>query len=729
MKKILLGLASALCLLSNTAIAQTQTGFKCGNPALYNQLYQQFPELQGQEQAIDARVQEFIKNAPAGSLEKTRAGEVIIPLVFHIMHSYGAENISDAQVLDAVSILNRDYNKQNADTSAVITPFKNLIGNANFKFKLARKDPNGNCTNGIDRVYSYKTFRGDDASKLNSWSRNYYFNVWVTNQIGAPGSTTAGYAYKPQSLNGGFLNVYDGIIIIHEYIGSIGTGTPFRSRALTHEFGHSLGLDHTWGGTNLPTIACGDDGVIDTPPTEGHDYCATVDLWDSVCTPPVGSPIVVGPVHNTQNYMEYSYCTNMFTIGQVDKMKTTSFIDGNAQRNLLITPLAWQISGIDSTYAPCAPVSDFMPNRFFACLGTATPLTLSSQNKQSGTLTYNWTMPNSASNSATTANVSNVNFTTTGWQPISLATSNGNGTSNIAKNDKVYISDPANTYPINYAETFNDPANVAKWPVFNVYENYFTWKVVPTGGFNGGACIKMNTFDDRPAAQKYFGTPGGDYDDFISPAFNTTGCTGCTVNFWSSAATNTNNYTDASDSLAVYYSVNCGTSWARVDPVYAHFTNQKNNLFNKLQMPANYSPQGNSDWVARSIPLPAAAQSNATYFKFHYRSSNFSNNMYLDDIGVGNWPTEIMDLMARNNAFSIYPNPNNGTFSVSVKNIANTTIIITDVTGKVLDNITTDASVNNGSITTISKSLPSGIYFASLMHKGVKLSTQKFVVN
>jgi Pregnancy-associated plasma protein-A/Secretion system C-terminal sorting domain len=727
MKKILLGLATVLCLTSTTVIAQTQTGLKCGNPQVYTDLYKTYPELQAQEQAIDARVQEFIKNAPAGSLEKTRAGEVIIPLVFHIIHSYGLENISDAQVLDAVSILNRDYNKQNADTVGVIAPFKNLIGNAKFKFKLARKDPNGNCTNGIDRVYSYKTFKGDDASKLNSWSRNYYFNIWVTNSIGSAG--VAGYAYKPQSLNGGFLNVYDGIIILHDYVGSIGTGIPPYSRALTHEMGHSLGLDHTWGGTNNPTIACGDDGVIDTPPTEGHDKCTTADLYDSICTPPTGSPIVAGPIHNTQNYMEYSYCSLMFTNGQVDKMYNTSFIDGNAQRNLLITPLAWQISGIDSTYAPCAPVSDFMPNRFFACLGTATPLTLSSQNKQGGTLTYSWTLPNSSSNNGTGANLANVNFTTTGWQPISLATTNGNGTGNVSKNDKVYISDPANTYPINYFETFTEPSNVAKWPIFNTYENYFTWKVIPSGGYNGGACIKMNTYDDRPAAQKYFGTPGGDNDEFISPAFNTVGCTGCTVNFWSSAATSTNNFTDAYDNLSVYFSTNCGISWSTLSATQAQFTNQKNNLFNKLQMPANYSPQGNSDWIARSIPLPAGAQSSATYFKFVYKSSNSSNNMYLDDIGVGNWPTEIMDLMARNDAFSIYPNPNNGTFNISVKNIANTSIVITDVTGKVLDNITTDATANSASVITISKALPTGIYFASMMHKGVKLSTQKFVVN
>src|SRR4051812_14866269 len=46
-----------------------------------------------------------------------------IPVVFHILHVGGQENISDAQVQDAVSILNRDYNRRNADTANVVAQF------------------------------------------------------------------------------------------------------------------------------------------------------------------------------------------------------------------------------------------------------------------------------------------------------------------------------------------------------------------------------------------------------------------------------------------------------------------------------------------------------------------------------------------------------------------------------------------------------------------------------
>ena len=41
-----------------------------------------------------------------------------IPLVFHVLHNSGIENISRLQIEDAVSILNRDFRRQNADASA-----------------------------------------------------------------------------------------------------------------------------------------------------------------------------------------------------------------------------------------------------------------------------------------------------------------------------------------------------------------------------------------------------------------------------------------------------------------------------------------------------------------------------------------------------------------------------------------------------------------------------------
>jgi len=208
---------------------------------------------------------------------------ITIPIVFHILHLGGDENITNEQILNAVDLLNEDYRALNADADNVHPAFLDLVGDAEIQFALPTLDPNGNCTNGIDRIFSTETLVGDDGSKLNGWPRDKYLNVWITLFIGDEG--TAGYAYKPTSSTDQIFRLLDGILILQDYIGEIGSGTPFRSTALTHEIGHYLNLDHVWGNNNgvepdapqAPTghmvPDCGDDLVEDTPVTRGWNIC------------------------------------------------------------------------------------------------------------------------------------------------------------------------------------------------------------------------------------------------------------------------------------------------------------------------------------------------------------------------------------------------------------------------------------------------------------------------
>src|SRR5690606_11072977 len=68
-----------------------------------------------------------------------------IPIVFHILHNGGSENISEAQIFNALEVINRDFRKQNADTADVVPQFKSLIADVEIEFVLATKDPVGNC--------------------------------------------------------------------------------------------------------------------------------------------------------------------------------------------------------------------------------------------------------------------------------------------------------------------------------------------------------------------------------------------------------------------------------------------------------------------------------------------------------------------------------------------------------------------------------------------------------
>ena len=161
------------------------------------------------------------------------------------------------QILDAVSILNRDYRLQNSDANSVQSVFSGMPADIEVEFALATKAPNGQCFSGITRTVSALTNDGSDGDNQVSeiisnndvyngqWAGNRYLNIFVCAYIGG----AAGYTYTPYSNN---TSMYNGIRVLHDYVGSIGTSGSYSSRTLTHEVGHWLNLEHTWGPNNNP---------------------------------------------------------------------------------------------------------------------------------------------------------------------------------------------------------------------------------------------------------------------------------------------------------------------------------------------------------------------------------------------------------------------------------------------------------------------------------------------
>lgn len=229
-----------------------------------------------------------------------------IPVVFHIIHINGTENVSDASVYSLMTRLNTDFRMLNTDYSSNPPYFQSIGGDALIQFQLAKLDPNGNCTNGIERIYSHKTLNAGERSKLNQWPREKYFNVWVINTLEVDPGTVGlvlAYATFPSSVNTfGFPS--DGVIMRSDQV----NGT---SRTLTHEVGHWLGLEHTWGNTQVATV-CGDDGVSDTPPNKGH--FSTCPAYDFFCD-------------NTALTSTYAFSSVTTTSGTTDPTATPYVVD------------------------------------------------------------------------------------------------------------------------------------------------------------------------------------------------------------------------------------------------------------------------------------------------------------------------------------------------------------------------------------------------------------------
>lgn len=253
----------------------------------------------------------------------------VIPVVVHVIHKGEAlgtgSNISDAQVISQITTLNNDFRKK-VGTRGYNA---NIVGSdANIEFALAVRDPNGNPTNGIDRVSFCKTSWWDDEIETilkpqTIWNPNKYLNIWVTPDIVSTIGDVLGYAQFPSASGLSGLDEpdmssdanTDGVVVAHKYFGNLDYNDGSFNldikygygRTTTHEVGHWLGLRHIWGDES-----CGNDYVADTPIHEkSNDECFTHPKPNSCGTPD----------EMFENYMDYTedICMNIFTVNQVDR--------------------------------------------------------------------------------------------------------------------------------------------------------------------------------------------------------------------------------------------------------------------------------------------------------------------------------------------------------------------------------------------------------------------------
>ncbi|MFN5171780.1 MAG: M43 family zinc metalloprotease, partial [Bacteroidota bacterium] len=232
---------------------------KCGSDQYHQHLKQSDPQISMAEAEINALLKE-------NTLE-SRAAIYTIPVVFHVIHTNGPENISREQILDQLRVLNNDFNLLNGNRTKLRAAFSGLAADCQIKFELAKIDPNGNCTEGINRVYSsagvQMSMSTEKVKSLINWNYKKYLNIWVVSSIsgGVDGGEVLGYAVFPWATNA----TRDGIVMKSDRVGTIGTAVASDSgRTLTHEVGHWLGLYHTF------QDGCdGGDQIDDTPPVNG----------------------------------------------------------------------------------------------------------------------------------------------------------------------------------------------------------------------------------------------------------------------------------------------------------------------------------------------------------------------------------------------------------------------------------------------------------------------------
>ena len=310
-----------------------------------------------------------------------KTGGLTIPVVVHVLHKGEAigvgTNISDAQILSAISNLNAVY----ANTFGTMPSV-----DMGVQFVMAARDPNCNATNGIVRVnasgVSGYTANGCQLNgtgvganettlkDLSKWPTDKYMNFWIVSELGGNngGCGVQGYANLPVGID-----AYNGSVMMAGTFGYDPTGTlgyvfgacGGDNSTVVHEVGHFLDLYHTFEG--------GDDGVC--PPTETS--CSTQN--DLVCdTPPHmhymtsnsalyfscanghANECSTGNMDQViHNIMNYTSCPDRFTAGQKTRMQAclassrlslTVSLGGTAPSGSFTAPIA----------AGCTPLTSGM---------------------------------------------------------------------------------------------------------------------------------------------------------------------------------------------------------------------------------------------------------------------------------------------------------------------------------------------------------------------------------
>lgn len=867
------------------------------------------PDLLRMEAEYEQSLQDYLQ-ARKG-LRDDDDHEYVIPVVFHVLYNPNSatdgHNISDAQIHDAINILNRDFAKMNADTVDICCGFDQIAAATRIRFQLATKDPFGNCTNGIDRINSLRSTGANDFAKLNSWFREHYLNIWVVQSLQAYGDgfQPAGYATLPGGAQDGAGSLLDGVILVHSYIGSIGTGNPTRARALTHEVGHYLNLQHTWGGGHSPGEVCGDDGVDDTPLTRGHGSCHPVlDMYDFFCsakpfttvydfngvnsgtgstdpftpwpayadslgwdpavnfgqaaavgvsantmqdgkfsfsqwdlgapngasdpseltgsintskyytitlTPELGKamtftglnfkvgrsgngprsfsvrssidnfgsnlPLTVdtnllnagsntaffrrdttgtlfnvkmttpsgthvnliepvtfriyawnseeddgwftledlavkgsyGIIENTQNFMEYSYCDNMFTYGQKERMEAA--LENSASgRNNLWTDANHQYTGVAGYENTCGPEADFYALDHFVCMGQS--VRFKANVKRAEATSWHWTFE--GGNPATSDQQNPVvTFNEVGPRFVTLTVSNDDGTSTAEKYAVWVGADwPEKESPV--YEPFNSQQDFDLWPVKNWENNQSRWHWDSQVGHWGPGSAKLNASNTYTLVQDLFQYDVfrfKDVDVLLTPTLDLSYLHNIQVSFWYAASTLTSNVEEITENLKVYASFNCGETWTNAQKTLSGAT-----LITAGVRDPGHVPQAD-EWREATFNLSNAYARDHVRLKFEYTSSLSSNDLYIDDINITGTNVGIGEI-DHSGYLSLMPNPatNNVTVHLDLAGNANGTLSFMDMTGRVVYVQDVKAGVDELTLDLDRMGLTSGVYLVRLGH-------------
>ncbi len=616
-------------------------------------------------------------------LNKTNDTIRVIPVVVHVLHTGGTENISDAQIQSQITIMNEDYGKLPGtlgDGSGVDTK---------VRFCLAKIDPNGKCTNGIVRINTplanHQTYQRAQLKQLSFWDNTRYMNIYIVKTINGG---VLGYSSFP----GGPADE-DGMVMKHSVFGKIGTASGSLGRTASHEIGHWFGLYHTFNNGCGTDLCLDGDYVCDTPPQASPSFnCSTLNTCNNDF-PDVND--------QKENYMNYTNdaCKNMFTQGQKDRIQATlTTIRTNiwSEANLIST-------GCDSAYvAPpsCPVVADFVTLTQIICFGNNVRFMDISLNDATS---WQWAFPGGLPTSSIVENPT-ITYSTIGNYDVQLIVSNGTSTDTLLMPNYISVSNPGVGDPIPFAEDFDSgifpPQNI----VINNPDGGVTWGLDSAASVSGNYSVKIDN---------YINTNYGSADEIILPYFDLSSLTSPVMTFKWAYAKSDPSFTDE---LIVLLSTDCGSNFTQI------FYKSNTALATGPTQTTPFIPDS-TQWRDATISLNS--YSSAQYVRIKIVNiTDGGNNLYIDDINITG-VTGIETLNISQPLFEMMPNPakNLVNFRLNQPVVNGVQVLLYNSIGKEVASMKIGQRNNQLNISHLS----GGIYFVKLTNGDV-IETKKLMI-
>jgi hypothetical protein len=232
--------------------------------------------------------------------------------------------------------------------------------------------------------------------------------------------------------------------------------------------------------------------------------------------------------------------------------------------------------------------------------------------------------------------------------------------------------------------------------VLNNPDNGFTWSRYAVGGFgNSSYSAKMD----------FYSSASGQIDELYMPALDLSNTTQNVRLIFDHAYAQ---YTTENDKLEVQVSTNCGTSWTSL------FNKAGANLMTHAAVGNMAFVPTAADWKYDTVSLDTYRGNADVLLKFK-ATSNYGNNLYVDDINLSYYSTLSVQEINSVSAVQVYPNPSKGDVKIdyNFSTPQNVTVTVSNVLGSVVQSHTLN-NVSAGTLSINMNDAAKGTYFVTV---------------